>query len=149
MNAGDGGVVPGSRAAGLGDRVYIFDTTLRDGEQSPGFALDGEAKLELARQLERLGVDVIEAGFPISSPGDFTACQRIAREVGTLDGAPMITALARAVPKDIDAVWTPTRAPPRKQTPSVLSVSDTHIEKKGLGPRQHVLEKGIAAIEYA
>src|SRR3982074_460352 len=147
MNAGDGGVVPGSRAAGLGDRVYIFDTTLRDGEQSPGFALDGEAKLELARQLERLGVDVIEAGFPISSPGDFTACQRIAREVGTLDGAPMITALAPGGPKDSAALCTAIQHAPRKQLHTVRSVSDIHIEKRGLGPRQHVLEKGIAAIE--
>src|SRR5215467_15518362 len=74
------------------DRVFIFDTTLRDGEQSPGFALDGDAKLLLARQLERLGVDVIEAGFPISSPGDFEACRRIAREVRGCS----ITALARS-----------------------------------------------------
>ena len=61
------------------NRVYIFDTTLRDGEQAPGFALNVEEKVEIAHQLARLGVDVIEAGFPISSPGDFTACQRIAR----------------------------------------------------------------------
>jgi 2-isopropylmalate synthase len=131
------------------NRVYIFDTTLRDGEQAPGFALNVEEKVEIAHQLARLGVDVIEAGFPISSPGDFTACQRIAREVGTLDGAPMITALARAVPKDIDAVWEAIKDAPRKQIHIVLSVSDIHIEKKGLGTRQQVLEKGIAAVEYA
>jgi 2-isopropylmalate synthase len=131
------------------NRVFIFDTTLRDGEQAPGFALNVEEKVEIAHQLARLGVDVIEAGFPISSPGDFTACQRIAREVGTLDGAPMITALARAVPKDIDAVWEAIKDAPRKQIHIVLSVSDIHIEKKGLGTRQQVLEKGIAAIEYA
>jgi 2-isopropylmalate synthase len=131
------------------NRVYIFDTTLRDGEQAPGFALQVEEKVEIAHQLARLGVDVIEAGFPISSPGDFTACQRIAREVGTLDGAPVITALARAVPKDIDAVWNAIKDAPRKQIHIVLSVSDIHIEKKGLGTRQEVLEKGIAAIEYA
>jgi 2-isopropylmalate synthase len=131
------------------NRVYIFDTTLRDGEQAPGFALNVEEKVEIAHQLARLGVDVIEAGFPISSPGDFAACQRIAREVGTLDGAPMITALARAVPKDIDAVWEAIRDAPRRQIHIVLSVSDIHIEKKGLGTRQQVLEKGIAAVEYA
>ncbi|HEX3606289.1 MAG TPA: 2-isopropylmalate synthase [Candidatus Dormibacteraeota bacterium] len=131
------------------NRVYIFDTTLRDGEQAPGFALNVEEKVEIAHQLARLGVDVIEAGFPISSPGDFTACQRIAREVGTLDGAPMITALARAVPKDIDAVWNAIKDAPRKQIHIVLSVSDIHIDKKGLGTRQQVLEKGIAAVEYA
>jgi 2-isopropylmalate synthase len=136
-------------AAADENRVYIFDTTLRDGEQAPGFALNVEEKVEIAHQLARLGVDVIEAGFPISSPGDFAACQRIAREVGTLDGAPMITALARAVPRDIDAVWEAIRDAPRKQIHIVLSVSDIHIEKKGLGSRQQVLEKGIAAVEYA
>ena len=136
-------------AAADENRVYIFDTTLRDGEQAPGFALNVEEKVEIAHQLARLGVDVIEAGFPISSPGDFTACQRIAREVGTLDGAPMITALARAVPRDIDAVWNAIKDAPRKQIHIVLSVSDIHIQKKGLGTRQQVLEKGVAAIEYA
>jgi len=84
------------------DRVFIFDTTLRDGEQSPGFHLDANSKLRIARQLEKLGVDVIEAGFPISSPGDFEACRRIAREIR---GA-TVTALARAVKEDIDAVST-------------------------------------------
>ncbi|HEY6396378.1 MAG TPA: 2-isopropylmalate synthase, partial [Solirubrobacteraceae bacterium] len=127
------------------DRVYIFDTTLRDGEQAPGFALNVEEKVEIAHQLARLGVDVIEAGFPISSPGDFAACRRIAREVE----GPVITALARAVPADIDAVWNAIKDAPRKQIHIVLSVSDIHIEKKGLGTRQQVLEKGIRAIEYA
>jgi len=75
------------------DRVFIFDTTLRDGEQSPGFHLDANSKLRIARQLEKLGVDVIEAGFPISSPGDFEACRRIAREIRGVT----VTALARAV----------------------------------------------------
>ncbi|HZS13638.1 MAG TPA: 2-isopropylmalate synthase [Candidatus Dormibacteraeota bacterium] len=127
------------------DRVYIFDTTLRDGEQAPGFALNVAEKIEIAHQLARLGVDVVEAGFPISSPGDFEACQRIAREVE----GPTITALARAVPQDIDAVWNAIQDAPRKQIHIVLSVSDIHIEKKGLGTRQQVLEKGIAAVEYA
>src|SRR5205807_2377416 len=126
-------------------RVYIFDTTLRDGEQAPGFALNVDEKIEIAHQLARLGVDVVEAGFPISSPGDFTACQRIAREVQ----GPVITALARAVPQDIDAVWNAIKDAARKQIHIVLSVSDIHIEKKGLGTRQQVLEKGISAIEYA
>jgi 2-isopropylmalate synthase len=127
------------------DRVYIFDTTLRDGEQAPGFALNVDEKVEIAHQLARLGVDVIEAGFPISSPGDFAACERIAREVE----GPTITALARAVPQDIDAVWNAIRDAERKQIHIVLSVSDIHIEKKGLGTRQEVLEKGIRAVEYA
>jgi len=81
------------------DRVLILDTTLRDGEGSPGFHLDANSKIRIARQLEKLGVDVIEAGFPVSSRGDFEACRRIAREIrGT-----GVTALARAVREDIDA----------------------------------------------
>src|SRR5881227_2175448 len=81
--------------------VRIFDTTLRDGEQSPGISLNTAEKLEIAHQLARLGVDVIEAGFPIASPGDFEAVQAIAREVH----GPVIAGLARANVQDIDAVW--------------------------------------------
>lgn len=127
------------------DRVYIFDTTLRDGEQSPGFGLDGKGKLQLAQQLAALGVDVIEAGFPISSPGDFEACQTIAREVR----GPMITALARAVKPDIDAVWNAIKEAERPQIHIVLSVSDIHIQRKlGLSRRQ-VIERGVEAVKYA
>jgi 2-isopropylmalate synthase len=144
MNAGDGTGVVG-RVADPGDRVYIFDTTLRDGEQSPGFALDGPAKLELARQLQLLGVDVIEAGFPISSPGDFAACQQIAREVE----GPMVTALARAVKPDIDAVWGAIRDAERPQVHIVLSVSDIHIQRKLGKSREQVLEIGEEAVKYA
>jgi 2-isopropylmalate synthase len=143
--SGDGGVVAGSSGGDPGDRVYIFDTTLRDGEQSPGFALDGDAKLEVARQLERLGVDVIEAGFPISSPGDFAACRRIAREVRE----PMVTALARAVRPDIDAVWAAIQDAERPQIHIVLSVSDIHIQRKLGKTRQQVLEIGEEAVTYA
>src|SRR3990172_9514769 len=82
-------------------RVAIFDTTLRDGEQVPGATLTGPEKLEIARQLSRLGVDVIEAGFPASSPGAREAVQRVAREVR----GPAIAALARSVKGDIDAAW--------------------------------------------
>jgi 2-isopropylmalate synthase len=127
------------------DRVHIFDTTLRDGEQSPGFALDGEQKVILARQLERLGVDVIEAGFPISSPGDFEACRLIAREVR----GPVITALARAVPQDIDAVWGAIRDAERPQIHIVLSVSDIHIQRKLGLSREEVLRRGEKAVTYA
>ena len=83
------------------DKVVIFDTTLRDGEQAAGGTLNIQEKLEIARQLEKLGVDVIEAGFPISSPGDFEAVNRIAREVR----GSIICALARAHPDDIDRAW--------------------------------------------
>src|SRR3954464_7637882 len=83
------------------DRVVIFDTTLRDGEQSPGISLNTQEKLEIAHQLARLGVDVIEAGFPITSPGDFEAVQAIARQVE----GPVITGLARAHVADVDAAF--------------------------------------------
>ena len=87
------------------DRVIIFDTTLRDGEQSPGFSMNTVEKLEMARQLARLRVDVIEAGFPISSDEDFEATREVARQVGTLDGAPSICGLSRVGLGDIDRCW--------------------------------------------
>jgi 2-isopropylmalate synthase len=127
------------------DRVYIFDTTLRDGEQSPGFALDSDQKLKLAKQLEELGVDVIEAGFPISSPGDFQAVSRIAREVRGCT----ITALARAVPGDIDAVWNSIQDAESPQIHIVLSVSDIHIQRKLGLTRAEVLRRGEKAVAYA
>jgi len=129
----------------MGERVYVFDTTLRDGEQSPGASLNSDQKLEIAHQLARLGVDVIEAGFPLSSPGDFLAVQRIAREVP----GPTITALARAVRADIDSVWAAVEDAPRAQIHIVLSVSDIHIERKLRSNRHDVLRRGIEAVEYA
>src|SRR4030081_2237583 len=108
------------------DRVFIFDTTLRDGEQSPGFHLDANSKVRIARQLEKLGVDVIEAGFPVTSRLDFEACRRIAREIR---GA-SIAALARAVREDIDIAWTAIKEAEQPQIHIVLSVSDIHIERK-------------------
>jgi 2-isopropylmalate synthase len=127
------------------DRVFIFDTTLRDGEQSPGFHLDARSKLIIARQLEKLGVDVIEAGFPISSPGDFEACRQIAREVR---GA-TVTALARAVREDIDAVWGAIKDAETPQIHIVLSVSDVHIDRKLGMTRQQVLKRGAEMVAYA
>ncbi|MGA8140438.1 MAG: 2-isopropylmalate synthase, partial [Desulfobaccales bacterium] len=85
----------------MSQKIYIFDTTLRDGEQTPGANLNVDEKLQIARQLELLNVDVIEAGFPFSSPGDFAAVQAVAREIRT----PQIAGLARAFAKDIDACW--------------------------------------------
>src|SRR2546423_2991426 len=127
------------------DRVFIFDTTLRDGEQSPGFHLDATSKLRIARQLEKLGVDVIEAGFPISSPGDFEACRRIAREIR---GA-TVTALARAVREDIDAVWGAIKEAETPQIHIVLSVSDVHIDRKLGMTREQVLKRGAEMVAYA
>src|SRR2546425_10284637 len=127
------------------DRVYIFDTTLRDGEQSPGFHLDANSKLRIARQLEKLGVDVIEAGFPISSPGDFEACRRIAREIR---GA-TVTALARAVRGDIDAVWGAIKEAQTPQIHIVLWVSDVHNDRRLGMTRSEVLTRGAEMVAYA
>ncbi len=126
-------------------RVYVFDTTLRDGEQSPGASLGIPQKVEIARKLARLGVDVIEAGFPLSSPGDFEAVQQIARLVE----GPMITALARAVRQDIDSVWAAVKDARRRQIHIVLPVSDIHIERKLLSNRQEVVRRGAEAVAYA
>jgi 2-isopropylmalate synthase len=108
------------------DRVLIFDTTLRDGEQSPGATLSSAEKLEIARQLAKLGVDIIEAGFPAASPDDLAAVQRIAREVGTLDG-PVITGLSRAVEKDIRTCWEGVKDAAKPRIHTFLGVSDYHM----------------------
>ncbi|TMD46021.1 MAG: 2-isopropylmalate synthase, partial [Chloroflexi bacterium] len=113
--------------------------------QSPGASLNPDQKLAIARQLALLGVDVIEAGFPLSSPGDFEAVQRIARQVE----GPMITALARAARPDIDAVWQAVHDAERKQIHMVLSVSDIHIERKLRSNRRDVLRRGADAVAYA
>src|SRR5713226_2612590 len=127
------------------EKVAIFDTTLRDGEQSPGCSLTFPEKIEIAHQLARLGVDIIEAGFPISSPGDFQAVQTIARQVR----GPMITGLGRAVEKDIDAVWEAVKDAEKKQIHIALSVSDIHIDRKLRSNRADVRKQGIAAVQYA
>src|SRR6478736_7908478 len=108
------------------NRVRIFDTTLRDGEQSPGIALNKSEKVEIAHQLARLGVDIIEAGFPITSPGDFEAVEAIAREVE----GPVITGLARTAKQDVEAVWNAVREAQRPRIHMVLATSDLHIERK-------------------
>src|SRR5213075_2763872 len=99
------------------NRVHIFDTTLRDGEQSPGISLNTQEKLEIAQQLARLGVDVIEAGFPITSPGDFEAVQAIARQVE----GPIITGLARAHVADVDRAWEAVRDAERPRIHTFVS----------------------------
>src|SRR5881275_2194802 len=108
------------------DRVLIFDTTLRDGEQSPGISLNTSEKLEIAHQLARLGVDIIEAGFPISSPGDFEAVQAIAREVE----GPIIAGLARVNPADVDRAWNAVCDAERPRIHTFIATSDIHIERK-------------------
>lgn len=126
-------------------RIIIFDTTLRDGEQVPGAKLNAEQKLEIASQLERLGVDVIEAGFPASSPGDFEAVRRIAQKVRK----PIITALARTVKEDIDAVWGAIREAAHPRIHIVLGASDIHVEKKLHTDREKALAMGVEAVRYA
>ena len=107
-------------------KIRIFDTTLRDGEQSPGCSMNIHEKLEMARQLERLGVDVIEAGFPIASPEDFESVQKIAREVQNCQ----VAALCRAVKGDIDCAWEALKGHPNPLIHIFLATSDIHLESK-------------------
>ncbi|MFC2019885.1 2-isopropylmalate synthase [Chloroflexota bacterium] len=118
------------------DKVIIFDTTLRDGEQAAGGTMNVGEKLEIARQLERLGVDVIEAGFPISSPGDFEAVSLIARELKT----PVVCALARAHPDDIDRAWEAVKKAQHPRLHVFLSASDVHLVYQLKKSREEVLE---------
>src|SRR5438270_3654562 len=127
------------------DRVLIFDTTLRDGEQSPGIALNKTEKLEIAHQLARLGVDVIEAGFPITSPGDFESVQAIAREVE----GPVICALARTSAQDIDAAWNAVRDSGRPRIHTFIATSDIHIQRKLQTTREDVKGQARAAVAHA
>src|SRR5689334_984130 len=119
--------------------VRIFDTTLRDGEQSPGATLSSAEKLEIARQLARLGVDIIEAGFPAASPDDLAAVQRIAREVGTEDG-PVICGLARAVEKDILTCWEGVKDASHPRIHTFLGTSDIHLKYQTNMTREQALE---------
>jgi 2-isopropylmalate synthase len=130
------------------DRILIFDTTLRDGEQSPGAALNGDEKLAIARQLARLGVDIIEAGFPFSSPGDFEAVQRIAEIVGTEDG-PIICGLARATRQDIQAAADALKPAAHSRIHLFLATSDIHLEHKLKMTRPEVLAKTEAMVAFA
>jgi 2-isopropylmalate synthase len=127
------------------DRVIIFDTTLRDGEQSPGATLNTEEKLEIAKQLARLGVDVIEAGFPASSPGDLDAVRRIAREVK----GPTICGLARCVKGDIDAAWEAVREAERRRIHVFIATSDIHMEHKLRMTRDQVVARTREMVSYA
>lgn len=120
------------------DRIIIFDTTLRDGEQSPGATLNVDEKLTIARQLARLGVDVIEAGFPFASPGDFEAVQKIAATVGTEDG-PTICGLARARKQDIEAAAKAIAPAAKGRIHTFIATSDIHLEYKLKRTRQDVL----------
>src|SRR3954467_605650 len=127
------------------NQVRIFDTTLRDGEQSPGISLNKSEKVEIALQLARLGVDIIEAGFPITSPGDFEAVQAIAREVE----GPVICGLARTAKQDIEAAWNAIRESERPRIHTFIATTDIHIERKLQPTRDDVKGQARAAVAYA
>jgi 2-isopropylmalate synthase len=128
--------------------VKIFDTTLRDGEQSPGCTLTSAEKLEIARQLSQLGVDIIEAGFPAASPDDLAAVQRIAREVGTPEG-PTIAGLARAVEKDILTCWEGVKDAAKPRIHTFLGTSDIHLKYQTGITREKALEVIRSSVKLA
>ena len=127
------------------NRVRIFDTTLRDGEQSPGISLNVAEKVEIAQQLARLGVDVIEAGFPITSPGDFESVQEIAR---TVEG-PVIAGLARTSVQDVDAAYNAVKDSERPRIHTFISTSDIHITHQLQTTREDVKGQARAAVAHA
>ena len=127
------------------NRVYIFDTTLRDGEQVPGCQLNTVEKIQVAKALEELGVDVIEAGFPISSPGDFQSVVEISKAVTR----PTICALTRAVEKDIDVAAESLQYAKRGRIHTGIGTSDYHIRYKFNSTREEILERAVRAVKYA
>jgi 2-isopropylmalate synthase len=127
------------------DRIAIFDTTLRDGEQAPGFSMNVDEKLRLARQLERLQVDIIEAGFPIASEGDFEAVKKISAEIRSVT----IAGLARAVPLDIDRCWQALEGAARPRIHTFLATSDIHLKYKLNKSRGEALDLAVKAVERA
>jgi 2-isopropylmalate synthase len=126
-------------------RIYIFDTTLRDGEQSPGVNLNMEEKLALAQQLARLGVDVIEAGFPIASSGDFKAVQRIAREIK----GPVITALARTSERDIMSAYEAVKEAEKPRIHTFIATSEIHMQRKLRKTKEEVKAMAVKAVKLA
>jgi len=127
------------------DRVIIFDTTLRDGEQSPGASMSLDGKVKVANQLARLGVDVIEAGFPVSSPTQFDAVSLIAEQTE----GPIIAGLARAVKKDIDACIQSLKKAKKSRVHTFLATSDIHLEKKLEKTKSQALKMAVNAVKYA
>ena len=129
----------------MNNRLYIFDTTLRDGEQVPGCQLNTVEKIEVAKALEELGVDVIEAGFPVSSPGDFKSVVEISKAVTW----PTICALTRAVEHDIDVAAQALEYAKHKRIHTGIGTSDYHIKYKFNSNREEILERAIACVKYA
>ena len=129
----------------MSDKIFVFDTTLRDGEQVPGCQLDTNEKVVIAKELELLGVDVIEAGFPISSPEDFKSVIEISKAVND----PIICALTRAVMSDIDCAAESLKYAKRKRIHTGIGASDFHIKHKFNSTREKIIERGVAAVKYA
>lgn len=127
------------------NKIYIFDTTLRDGEQVPGCQLNTVEKIQVAKALEELGVDVIEAGFPISSPGDFNSVVEISKAVTW----PRICALTRAVEKDIDVAVEALKFAKHKRIHTGIGTSDSHIKYKFNSNREEIIERAVKAVKYA
>ena len=126
--------------------IKIFDTTLRDGEQSPGASMNTAEKIEIARQLVRLGVDVIEAGFPISSPGDFESVRKIGDEVGE---AAVVCGLSRAVAKDIEVAADALKTAKRPRIHTGIGVSESHLKHKLKISRDEAIERAVTAVKLA
>jgi 2-isopropylmalate synthase len=129
----------------MGTQIKIFDTTLRDGEQTPGVNLNVYEKVEIAKQLERLGVDIIEAGFAIASPGDFDAVSEVARVVREVK----VASLARALEKDIDRAWEAVQHARMPLIHTFIATSDIHMKYKLKMTEEQVLERAIAMVKYA
>ncbi len=127
------------------EKIFVFDTTLRDGEQVPGCQLNTEEKIEIALDLEFLGVDIIEAGFPISSPGDFNSVYEISKVIKK----PIICALSRAVISDIDMANLALKNAKRKRIHTGIGASDIHIKHKFNSTREKILEQAVAAVKYS
>jgi len=133
------------------NRVRIFDTTLRDGEQSPGASLTSNEKLEIARGLAKLGVDVIEAGFPAASPDDLEAVRRIATEIGNSAESepPIICGLARTIKSDIDAAWEAIQHAQKPRIHTFLATSEIHMKHKLRMDPEEVVDKVKEMVGYA
>jgi len=129
----------------MSEKLHIFDTTLRDGEQVPGCQLNTIEKIEVAKALENLGVDIIEAGFPISSPGDFKSVMEISKAVTE----PVICALTRSVQKDIDVAADSLKYARRKRIHTGIGTSEYHIKYKFRSTQEEIIERAIAAVKYA
>ena len=127
------------------EKVHIFDTTLRDGEQVPGCKLNTEQKLHIASRLDELGVDVIEAGFPISSPGDFHSVEEISKLVSNAS----VCGLTRAVPKDIDVAAQALKHAKKPRIHTGIGTSDSHIKHKFNSSREQIIERAVGAVKHA